>query len=112
MLEKFVNRSSAFPPFSNSPHNQRLTAAHVTDREHAGNGCGVIRASGYIAARVELSAYLLKQSIANRAEESHGDEHQAGVHAEFRSGDRSEMRRRTDADGVKLLYIALATAAG
>ena len=43
----------------------------------------------------------------HRAEEAHGQQHQIDIERELGAGDRLELGRRADADGMQLLHVAV-----
>ena len=100
-----IDGGCGFASFGNGPHNEGLTAAHVTGCENAGNRTHVILC-GDIAARVEIYAQLLNHARLYRSQETQREQHKISLQDKFRPWHGLKFRRRTDTNGVQLLDVA------
>src|SRR5215831_36394 len=100
-LEKHVDITRCRPTFRDRPYDQRLAAAHIAGGEKAGNG-GRVTGCFHVAAGIELDPELVDQAVANRAGETHREQHQLDIHGEFGPWDCLEFRRRANPDSVQL----------
>ena len=79
--------------FADRPHHQRLAATHITAGEHFfGRSLVGHHIGGHIAARIELDAQFVDNSLGHRCDKAHGQQNQIGFQSEFRAGYRLEIR--------------------
>src|SRR5271157_4595676 len=101
-----IGAGRSLAAFRDSPHDERLAAAHVAGSENPGNRRHVVLVGSDIATVVELNSQLLDHSVSHRTEEAHGNQNQVNVHGEFGARYRLELRGRADPHGVKLSEVA------
>lgn len=107
--EVLVHRFSGLAAFRDSPDHERLTTAHVAGCEDVLDGALEVRRSN-IAARIERQAKLFDHAIAHRAEEAHGEQNEIDFERELGTCNLFELRRRSNADSVYLLHVAVLVA--
>ena len=86
----FIDGGGGFAAFGDGPDNEGLAATHVAGGEDAftrGHKVG----GGDIAALVQSEAKLLDHAVADRTEETHGEQHEIDVEGELGAGNGLEF---------------------
>src|SRR5260370_22080141 len=86
-----VDRPRAQATLADRPDHQRLAAAHVARRKHVrARGLIVGGVGADVAARVEIDAERLQQTLVYRMHETHREQYELRVEVELGAGHRLE----------------------
>src|SRR6266702_3080712 len=96
--------------FGDRPHHQRLAAAHVARSEDAFDRSHVFLVRRHVASVVQLQSELLDHPRVHWPEEAESQQDEVSFNGELGAWNRSERRRRTNANCVQLLDAALLVA--
>lgn len=105
--EVAVYRGRSLTSFRNCPYDERLTTPHIAGGKDAIYRGHVVGVGGDVATLVDRDAELFDHSTFDGTEEAHRKKYKINIERELRSDEGFELRRRADAEGVKLFDVAV-----